>query len=173
MFIGALASCNISLVIQKVVHTPRAVYNFQEQLKKALSPHSWLPLRFCTSWKKWLQQSFPLPGSMTKAYPTCTSSPLSKIRRFIGSRWQRKSLPNYQLTANLNDQRHQWPKMTKKTDFMELGQKDHRTAANSNKNKPWGGRDSNFRSSYIILFRLPNFQQKFMTHTEVRNLTLI
>lgn len=56
--------------------------------------------------------------------------------------------------------------MTKNTDFMELGKKSHETTANNNNNKPRGGRDSHFHSTYIVLFKMSNFQQKVMIHAK-------
>ena len=102
-------------------------------------------LGFCTSWKGRLRQSSQLTAWHSD---TGTQSPLSKIRRLIGSRHWRKYLPNYKLTTNLSEQRFQWPKMTKNTDFIGLSQNSHQRT-NSNSNKPWEGGDSDFHSSHI------------------------
>ena len=102
-------------------------------------------LGFCTSWKGRLRQSSQLTAWHSDKD---TQSPLLKIRRLIGSRHWRKYLPNYKLTANLSEQRFQWPKMTKNTDFIGLRQKSHQ-GINSNSNKPWEGGESDFHSSHI------------------------
>lgn len=73
-------------ILESCAHDQGHMYS-QERVQKALSSHSWLTLRFCTSWKWRLGQSSQLSGSVIKAYPNMHTEPFAK-NLFLIINWQ-------------------------------------------------------------------------------------